>query len=45
MVPDHIRSDNGSEFTAESIRDWLPNAEIERLKTEISPLRLIKGAG
>ena len=22
-VPDHIRSDNGSEFTATTVRDWL----------------------
>ena len=24
--PDHIRSDNGSEFTAHAVRDWLGSA-------------------
>jgi transposase InsO family protein len=22
--PDHLRSDNGSEFTAAAVREWLP---------------------
>lgn len=30
-VPDHIRSDNGSEFTARSIRSWLPRLGVKTL--------------
>jgi len=30
-VPDHIRSDNGSEFTAEAVRDWLRRVEVTTL--------------
>ena len=30
-VPDHIRSDNGSEFTAKSIRAWLPRLGVKAL--------------
>ena len=26
--PDHIRSDNGSEFTARAVRDWLSRVQI-----------------
>jgi transposase InsO family protein len=28
--PDHIRSDNGSEFTAIAVRDWLPPQPLTR---------------
>jgi len=28
-VPDHIRSDNGSEFTAEAVRDWLKQLGVQ----------------
>jgi len=28
-VPEHIRSDNGSEFTAKCVRDWLGNIQPE----------------
>jgi putative transposase len=28
-VPDHIRSDNGSEFTAHAVRDWLDRVGVE----------------
>lgn len=33
-IPDHIRSDNGSEFTAKSIRAWLPKLGIKTLYIE-----------
>lgn len=33
-IPDHIRSDNGSEFTAKSIRQWLPKLGVKTLYIE-----------
>lgn len=30
-VPDHIRSDNGSEFTAKRIREWLARVGMQTL--------------
>lgn len=30
-IPDHIRSDNGSEFTAKSIQAWLPQLGVKTL--------------
>ena len=30
-VPDHIRSDNGSEFTAEAVRTWLERVGVKTL--------------
>ena len=33
-IPDHIRSDNGSEFTAKSIKAWLPKLGVETLYIE-----------
>jgi len=33
-VPDHIRSDNGSEFTAEAVRDWLAKVGVKTLYIE-----------
>jgi hypothetical protein len=30
-VPDHIRSDNGSEFTAKRVREWLERVGVKRL--------------
>lgn len=27
-IPDHIRSDNGAEFTAKSIQSWLPKLGV-----------------
>ena len=30
-VPEHIRSDNGSEFTAHAVRDWLGRLEVKTL--------------
>ena len=30
-VPDHIRSDNGSEFTAKAVRDWLKRVGVKTL--------------
>ena len=33
-VPDHIRSDNGSEFTANRVRDWLKKVEVKTLYIE-----------
>ncbi len=32
--PDHIRSDNGSEFTAKSIKAWLPRLGVKTLYIE-----------
>ena len=33
-VPDHIRSDNGSEFTATAVREWLPRVSVKTLYIE-----------
>ena len=33
-VPDHIRSDNGSEFTAQAVRDWLKKVGAKTLYIE-----------
>jgi putative transposase len=33
-IPDHIRSDNGSEFTATAIRDWLARLGVKTLYIE-----------
>ena len=33
-VPEHIRSDNGSEFTAKQVRNWLENLEVKTLFIE-----------
>ncbi|MBA7471771.1 IS3 family transposase ISDsp2 [subsurface metagenome] len=33
-VPEHIRSDNGPEFTAKRVRDWLANLEVKTLFIE-----------
>ncbi len=33
-VPKHIRSDNGPEFTAKKIRDWLVGLEVKTLFIE-----------
>jgi putative transposase len=33
-LPDHIRSDNGSEFTAKSIKGWLPRLGVKTLYIE-----------
>jgi len=33
-IPDHIRSDNGAEFTANVIRDWLCRLEVKTLFIE-----------
>ena len=33
-VPDHIRSDNGSEFTAKSVREWLGRVGVKTLFIE-----------
>jgi transposase InsO family protein len=30
-VPDHIRSDNGSEFTAKRVREWLGRVGVKTL--------------
>ncbi len=32
--PDHIRSDNGSEFTATAVRDWLSRVGVKTLFIE-----------
>lgn len=33
-IPDHIRSDNGAEFTAKTIKDWLPKLNVKTLYIE-----------
>lgn len=33
-VPDHIRSDNGSEFTAKAVRRWLKRVGVKTLYIE-----------
>jgi putative transposase len=33
-APDHIRSDNGSEFTAKAVRDWLRRVDVKTLYIE-----------
>ena len=33
-VPDHIRSDNGAEFTAKAVRQWLSAANVKTLFIE-----------
>jgi transposase InsO family protein len=33
-APDHIRSDNGSEFTATAVREWLPRVGVKTLYIE-----------
>ena len=33
--PDHIRSDNGSEFTAHAVRDWLGRIGVKTLYIEL----------
>ena len=33
-IPEHIRSDNGSEFTAKAVRDWLGTLKIKPLYIE-----------
>jgi len=33
-TPDHIRSDNGSEFTAKAMREWLPKVGVKTLYIE-----------
>ena len=33
-VPDHIRSDNGSEFTATRVREWLERVGVKTLYIE-----------
>ena len=30
-IPDHIRSDNGPEFTAEAVQEWLERLEVNTL--------------
>jgi putative transposase len=33
-VPEHIRSDNGSEFTAKKVKDWLHQIDVKTLYIE-----------
>ncbi len=33
-APDHIRSDNGSEFTAKAVQDWLHRVDVKTLYIE-----------
>ena len=33
-VPEYIRSDNGSEFTAQAVRDWLKSVGVRTLYIE-----------
>ena len=34
-VPEYIRSDNGPEFTAKAVRDWLNRLEVKTLFIEL----------
>jgi len=34
VIPEHIRSDNGPEFTAQAVRRWLNNLEVHTLFIE-----------
>ena len=34
--PDHIRSDNGSEFTAKAVREWLARVGVKTLYRAIA---------
>ena len=34
-VPEYIRSDNGSEFTAKAVREWLSNVGVKTLYIEL----------
>jgi putative transposase len=34
-VPDHVRSDNGSEFMAKALRDWLWKLSAKTLNIEL----------
>ena len=36
--PDHIRSDNGPEFTAKAVREWLHRVDVKTLFIEPGPL-------
>lgn len=39
-VPKYIRSDNGAEFTAKAVRNWLSNVDVSTLYIEpVSPLK------
>ncbi|GAA4436541.1 hypothetical protein GCM10023155_36220 [Bremerella cremea] len=43
-VPDLIRSDNGSEFTAVKVRDWLGRVEVNTWYIESgSPWKILEG--
>ncbi len=33
-IPDHIRSDNGAEFTAKAVREWLTKMQVKTLFIE-----------
>jgi putative transposase len=33
-IPEHIRSDNGSEFTAKAVRKWLSDLDVKTLYIE-----------
>ena len=33
-IPDHLRSNNGSEFTAKMVRDWLGRLDVRTLYIE-----------
>jgi putative transposase len=35
-IPDHIRSDNGSEFTTKAVRQWLADLSVKTLFIEPS---------
>ena len=34
-IPEHIRSDNGPEFTAKAVRDWLNRLDVKTLFIEL----------
>ena len=34
-VPEHIRSDNGAEFTAQAVREWLSAAYVKPIPDQL----------
>jgi putative transposase len=42
-VPDHVRSDNGSEFTATEVREWLRKVGVRTLYIEPGSPQLNRG--
>jgi hypothetical protein len=41
VSPDHIRSDNGSEVTAQAVRNWLGRIGVKTLPFRFEPLSIM----